>query len=132
MEGQQIGKWMYKSEREPLDPIGDTGKTVSHFHFRNSGWREVPGGEQLLCYNEIATKMNWYYLKVGLDLSTRSFTGFQCNDRVYGGDGMETMRMPAMANLWCMLNSTFWVETDINKRAFLYLDSVLLSGDLGT
>ena len=32
MEGQQIGKWMYKSNGEPLDPIGDTGKTVSHFH----------------------------------------------------------------------------------------------------
>ena len=132
MEGQQIGKWMYKSNGEPLDPIGDTGKTVSHFHLRNSGWREVPGGEQQLCYNEIATKMNWCYLKVSLDLSSRSFTGFQCNDRVYGADGMETMQLPAMANLWCMLNSAFWVETDINKRAFLYLDSVLLSADLDT
>ena len=92
----------------------------------------MPGGEQQLCYNEIATKMNWCYLKVSLDLSSRSFTGFQCNDRVYGADGMETMQLPAMANLWCMLNSAFWVETDINKRAFLYLDSVLLSADLDT
>jgi hypothetical protein len=30
-----------------------------------------------------------------------------------------------------MLNVVFWVETDIDKRAFLYLDSVLLSGELG-
>ncbi len=37
------------------------------------------------------------------------------------------MRMPAMANLWCMLNTVFFVETDRDKRAFLYLDSVLLS-----
>jgi hypothetical protein len=28
-----------------------------------------------------------------------------------------------------MLNTAFWVETDVDKRAFLYLDSVLLSGD---
>ena len=110
-------------------PIGDSGKTVSHFHLRPVGWEDVPGGEQLLSYNEIATKMNWYYLKVGLDLSTRAFTGFQCNDQSYSAKGMETMQMPAMANLWCMLNIAFWVEADIDTRAFLYLDSVLLSGE---
>jgi hypothetical protein len=34
-----------------------------------------------------------------------------------------------MRNLWCMLNLCFFVETDVDKRAFLYLDSVCLSGD---
>jgi hypothetical protein len=42
---------------------------------------------------------------------------------------VEAMVMPAMANLWCMLNVAFFVETDVDKRAFLYLDSVLLSGE---
>lgn len=130
-EGQRLAKWQYKSQREPVMPIGNTGKTVSHFHLRPTGWSDVPQGEQLLCYNEIATKMNWYYLKVQLDLASRAFTGFQCNDQVYSPWGMETMQMPAMANLWCMLNIAFWVETDVAKRAFLYLDSVLLSGELG-
>ena len=37
--------------------------------------------------------------------------------------------MPAMKNLWCMLNLAFFAETDTDKRAFLYLDSVCLSGD---
>lgn len=126
-EGRAMNKWQFKSQREPLLHIGDTGKTRSHFHLRPTGWSDVPGGKQILCYNEIATKMNWCYLKVSLDLATRSFTGFQCNDRVYGAEGLETMQMPAMANLWCMLNVAFWVEADIAKRAFLYLDSVLLS-----
>jgi hypothetical protein len=130
-EGQRMAKWQYKSQREPVMPIGNSGKTVSHFHLRPTGWSDVPQGEQLLCYNEIATKMNWYYLKVQLDLAARAFTGFQCNDQVYSAEGMETMQMPAMANLWCMLNIAFWVETDVAKRAFLYLDSVLLSGELG-
>jgi hypothetical protein len=130
-EGHPATRWQFKSQREPLVQIGDSGKTRSHFHLRPTGWSDVPGGEQILCYNEIATKMNWYYLKVGLDLADRSFTGFQCNDRIYGADGLETMKMPAMANLWCMLNVVFWVEADIDKRAFLYLDSVLLSGELG-
>jgi hypothetical protein len=130
-EGQPATKWQFKSHREPLVQIGDSGKTRSHFHLRPTGWNDVPGGDQILCYNEIATKMNWYYLKVGLDLFDRRFTGFQCNDRIYGAGGLETMKMPAMANLWCMLNVVFWVETDLDKRAFLYLDSVLLSGELG-
>ena len=56
---------------------------------------------------------------------------FQCNDRTYDLDGgrYECIRLPAMPNLWCMLNLAFFVETDSDKRAFLYLDSVCLSGD---
>ena len=34
-----------------------------------------------------------------------------------------------MKNLWCMLNLCFFAETDTDKRAFAYLDSVCLSGD---
>lgn len=34
-----------------------------------------------------------------------------------------------MANLWCMLNTVFFAETDRDKRAFLYVDSVVLSGE---
>ena len=56
-----------------------------------------------------------------------SFLRFQCNDRHFDLAKVEPMRIPAMANLWCMLNTAFWVETDRDKRAFLYLDSVLLS-----
>ena len=110
-------------------PIGGSGKTVSHFHLGPEGWEDVPGEPQLLCYNEIATKMNWHYLRVGLDLKRRAFTGFQCNDHTFGPEGMHCIELPAMANLWCMLNAAFWVEADADKRAFLYIDSVLLSGE---
>jgi hypothetical protein len=129
-EGKQAAKWQFKSEREPMQTIGATGKTRSHFHLGPSGWTDVPNGDQLLCYNEIATKMNWHYLKVNLDFAKHAFTGLQCNDRVFSTAGMETMQLPTMSNLWCMMNVSFWVETDCNKRAFLYLDSVLLSTEL--
>ena len=36
---------------------------------------------------------------------------------------------PNQPNLNCMLNTAFWVETNRDKRAFLYVDSVLLSGE---
>ena len=127
--GEPVARWQYKKDREALEDIGASGKTQSHFHLAPTGWLEAPGDPQPLCYNEIATKQNWHYLKVGFDLASMSFLSFCCNDRVYDVSQIEPMVMPAMANLWCMLNTVFWVETDLDKRAFLYVDSVLLSGE---
>lgn len=128
-DGRAAGRWQSKCRGERLDPIGGTGKTRSHFHLAPEGWEDLPGGDQLLCYNEIATKQNWHYLRLDFDLAKMAFLSFQCNDRAFDLAGIEPMRMPAMANLWCMLNLLFFVETDRHKRAFLYLDSVLLSGE---
>jgi hypothetical protein len=74
--------------------------------------------------------MNWHYLKVCLDLDSRRFLSFRCNDVEYAGDALRAIEIPAMPNLACMLNVAFWVEADVDKRAFLYVDSVLLSGEL--
>jgi len=103
---------------------------MPHFrHLAATGWEDVPQGRQLLCYNEIPTKYNWHYLRVDLDLSARAIKRLQCSDRVLALEGVEPMMIPAMANLWCMLNVAWWVETDVDKRAFLYFDSVVFSGD---
>lgn len=126
-DGTAVGRWQYKAQQEPFQQIGDTGETRSHFHLAPEGWEDLPGGEQLLCYNEIATKQNWYYLRLDFDLESMTYLGLQCNDRVFDVAEIEPMRIPAMANLWCMLNIVFFVETDCDKRAFLYLDSVVLS-----
>ncbi len=128
MDGKPVARWQYKHERVPLKEIGGTGKTKSHFHLSSEGWEDIPGGEQLLCYNEIATKQNWYYLRLDFDLATMEYLGLYCQDREFDVTGLKPMRMPAMANLWCMLNVAFWVEADSAKRSFLYLDSVCLSG----
>lgn len=129
VNGEQVARWQFKSRRESLEDIGGSGKTKSHFHLAGDGWENLPGDPQLLCYNEIATKQNWHYMRLTFDLSDMSYAAFQFNDRVYDISGMAPMVMPAMANLWCMLNLVFFVETDIDKRAFLSVDSVLLSGD---
>ena len=126
-DGAAISTWQTKSKVETLHAIGASGKTKSHFHLAPSGWQPLPEGQQRLCYNEIATKQNWHYLRLDFDLASMSFLRFQCNDRHFDLANVEPMRIPAMANLWCMLNTAFWVETDRDKRAFLYLDSVLLS-----
>lgn len=129
MNGDRVGRWQYKEEREPLEDIGGSGKTKSHFHLAGDGWAFLPADPQLLCYNEIATKQNWHYMQMTFDLAGMTFLEFQFNDRIYDVSKIAPMTMPAMANLWCMLNLVFFVETDIDKRAFLSVDSVLLSGD---
>ena len=126
-DGAAVARWQFKEQRVALHDIGGSGKTKSHFHLAPEGWEDLPGGEQLLCYNEIATKQNWHYLRLDFDLASMSYLHLQCNDRVFDVSGIRPMSMPAMANLWCMLNTAFWVETDRDKRAFLYIDSVLLS-----
>jgi hypothetical protein len=129
LDGEPVGRWQFKQTRTDLHDIGGSGKTRSHFHLAPEGWEDIPGAQQRLCYNEIATKQNWYYLRLDFDLAAMRFLHLQCNDRVFDVSAITPMRMPAMANLWCMLNTVFFVETDRDKRAFLYLDSILLSGD---
>lgn len=129
LNGEQVARWQFKSQRESLENIGGSGKTKSHFHLAGDGWENLPGDPQPLCYNEIATKQNWHYMRLTFDLSDMSYAAFQFNDRVYDLSGIAPMVIPAMANLWCMLNLVFFVETDIDKRVFLSVDSVLLSGD---
>jgi len=129
LDGRPVARWQFKKARAPFHRIGTSGKTVSHYHLAPEGWEDVPGGEQKLCYNEVPTKINWQYLKIGFELGSMTYTAFQCNNRVFDVSRLVPLTIPAMANLWCMLNLAFFVETDVDKRAFLYLDSVLLSGD---
>ncbi|SFZ85557.1 hypothetical protein SAMN02983003_2722 [Devosia enhydra] len=127
--GEHVQKWQFKRQSVPIVPIGTENKTISHYHLSPDGWEDLPGGAQRLCYNEIPTKVNWHYICFDFDLSSMQCTGFRCNDRVFDMSGFDSLRLPAMKNLWCMLNLAFFAETDSGKRAFVYIDSVCLSGD---
>jgi len=129
LDGEHLQKWQFKRRTRSFHPIGSDAKTVSHYHLSPEDWEDLPGGHQKLCYNEIPTKVNWHYACLDFDLATMRATAFRCNDRHFDLAGFESIRIPAMRNLWCMLNLCFFVETDVDKRAFLFLDSVCLSGD---
>jgi hypothetical protein len=128
-DGEHLQKWQFKRRTTEVKPIGTENKTVTHYHLAPQDWEDLPGGSQKLCYNEIPTKVNWHYARFDFDLAAMQATGFQCNDRVFDLSSFDSIRIPAMRNLWCMLNLGFFVEADTDKRAFLYLDSVCLSGD---
>lgn len=126
--GKHEQKWQFKDHTTDFKPMGTENKTVSHDHLANDGWRDLQGGEQRLCYNEIPTKVNWSYLRFDFDLETMKALSFTCNDRSFDMSGFDSIRMPAMKNLWCMLNFCVFAETDVAKRAFLYVDSICISG----
>jgi hypothetical protein len=127
--GAHVQKWQFKRRLQEAKSLGTEGKTATHDHLSPEDWEDLPGGDQRLCYNEIPTKVNWHYVRFDFDLATWRATGFQCNDREFDVGGFEPMRMPGWRNLWCMLNLAFFAETDTDKRAMLYVDSVCLSGD---
>jgi hypothetical protein len=127
--GKHLQKWQYKPGTTQLNPIGTEGKTVSHYHLAPEGWLDLPDGGQRLCYNEIPTKVNWSYLRFDFDLESMRALGLHCNDRSFDLSGFDSIRIPAMKNLWCMLNFCLFAETDVAKRAFLYVDSICISGD---
>ena len=129
LDGEHHQKWQFKRQTKSFHPIGTDNKTVSHYHLSPEDWEDLPGGHQRLCYNEIPTKVNWHYACLDFDLATMRAKAFRCNDRRFDLCAYDAIRIPAMRNLWCMLNLAFFVETDTDKRAFLYLDSVCLSGD---
>lgn len=128
-DGEHVQRWQFKRRSVPIIPIGTENKTISHYHLAPEDWEDLPGGDQRLCYNEIPTKVNWHYIRFDFDLASMTCTGFRCNDREFDVSGFDSLRLPAMKNLWCMLNLAFFAEADTDKRAFLYLDSVCLSGD---
>lgn len=129
LNGERKQVWQYKAEVEDDHQVGPTGETRSHEHFSETGWRDIPGSSQRLCYNELPTKLNWHYLRLGVDLRSMRVTALQCNDKHMDVSAIETMVMPAWANLWSMLNICLFCETDSAKRCFLFVDSVLVSGD---
>jgi hypothetical protein len=129
LDGAHLQKWQYKDQTTPFKSLGTEGKTVTHDHLAPTDWKDVPNGAQKLCYNEIPTKVNWHYGRFDFDLASMSAIEFQCNDRIFNMRQSRPIVIPAMRNLWCMLNICFFAETDADKRALFYVDSVCLSGD---
>lgn len=126
-EGQRVERWQFKQKTVPFETFST--KTVSHYHLAERDWEDLGSDRQILCYNEIPTKVNWQYAKVGFDLRTMRYTHFQCNDIRYDMSAAGTLEIAAMPNLRGMLNVAFFVESDAARRCSLYLDSVLVSGE---
>jgi len=126
-EGRRVEHWQFKEKAVPFERFSE--KTVTHYHLADRDWQNLADHHQTLCYNEIPTKVNWQYARLGFDLRTMRYTHFQCNDIHYDMSAAGSLSIPAMTNLRGMLNVVFFVESDAARRCSLYVDSVLVSGE---
>jgi hypothetical protein len=91
------------------------------------GFREIPSGEQRLCYNETFDKINWHYLRFRVDTQRRQYVELQCNERTYDLHGIPPTLADAYPRIWSLLNLALWVEADTDRRCFLFVDSIVIS-----
>jgi hypothetical protein len=124
-DGKRVDTWQFKDEAVPIERLSDD--TVTHYHLAESGWKNICEKRQILCYNEIPTKINWQKVKLGFDIVSGRFTHFSCNDIKYDVSAIKPLTLPAMPNLRGMLNVAMFVESDTDIRSTLYVDSVMLS-----
>lgn len=96
---------------------------------RADGFAEVPDGRQQLCYNEADDKINWLYLRFLVDMRERAYVELQSGDRTFDLRGLAPTRVERYARIDGLVNPSVWVETDTDRRVFLYVDSVLVSID---
>lgn len=48
---------------------------------RHDAFKDVPDGQQQVCYNETDCKINWQYLRLLIDTEKREYVEMQCQDK---------------------------------------------------
>ena len=130
LDGEPRGVWQYRTTTPPRVQTGPTGQISSVYHLHPEGWKDIPDGRQALCYNELPTKLNWHYLRILVDLRAGNYLEFQCNDRTYDLSQLGLITAPTIDTLPCLLNAAFFIEAGTDRRALLYVNSVVLSTDV--
>jgi hypothetical protein len=133
-EGDFVNRWMYKTSLQPSTKMQRAGLVklpITDPHVLDPGdWKEVPGGYQPLCYNEVPTKINWHYMRWLFDTRTRRNVELQINDLTMDLRDIEVPLYPeSYSGCERLLNLCFDVRTHIPVRNFLFVDSVLISVD---
>lgn len=131
LNGKLVRKWTYKTSLHTTTKMSRSGLELQSidYHVRNvTDWADVPGGSQALCYNELATKINWHYLRWVFDTRERRNTELQVNELV-----MDLRSVPVLVydqpyySINHLLNFVLDVRTHTGVRNFLFVDSVLVS-----
>ena len=91
------------------------------------GFKFIPGSRQELCYNETDDKINWLYLRLLVDAKKKEYVALQSRDKTYDLRGIKPTNVSPYARIEGLLNPLIWVETDCDRRVFLYVDSVVIS-----
>ena len=130
LDGQHVQNWQFKAETTPFKAIGTSEQDLQPLSPRARGLARP------------ARRRPAALLQRDPDQGELDLSPLRLRPRLDAGDwpsaattasfdlsAFDSIRIPAMKNLWCMLNFCLFAETDVDKRAFLYVDSVCISGD---
>lgn len=132
--GELVHEWQYKTDlqattrRQLEQPT--TGNATDMHTVDPDAWKTVPDGRQDLCYNEIATKVNWHYLRWQFDTAAGRMVELEVNDRVLDLRSVPVPTFPERYSaLDGLLNLLIDVQTQSAVRNFLFIDTVVISAD---
>ena len=102
-------------------------------------WENVPKGQQDLGFNRSATKYQWQYLRFTFDLDKHEYVDLNCAGEEFDVAGRKHVMDPPLTGFRAgtdhcsgLLAAVFGIQTNSDKRCFLYLDSVVVSAASGS
>ena len=133
LENKLAEKWSYKTSLHTTTKMDREGmrapsQTLDYQVQNIHDWADIAGGHQPLCYNEVATKINWHYLRWVFDTRERHNLELQVNDLLLDLRQVPVLVYPQPYRAEShLMNFVFDVRTHKAVRNFLFLDSVLVS-----
>lgn len=143
MDGQMIRKWQLFKARDVSDLDWAYGvendwckKGIDAMWYGKryadggtDGFEWIKDGEQDLCYNESDDKINWSYLRLVVDTKKREYVELQSGNKIFDLRGISPTLTDSYARINGLFNPGVWVENDMGRRVFFYVDSILISGE---
>ena len=131
LDNRLVEKWSYKTSLHTttkMERANGPSQTMDYQVQNIHDWADIPGGHQPLCFNELATKINWHYLRWVFDTRERRNSLLQVNDLTLDLRKVPVLTYPdAYRAESHLMNFVFDVRTHKAVRNFLLIDSVLVS-----
>lgn len=93
----------------------------------SNGFYDIPDSEQKLCYNETPDKINWHYFALTVDLKNKEYVSLESVNRKWDLRGIHGTTVQRYPRIDYILNPVLFIESDSNRRVFLYVDSIVNS-----
>lgn len=119
--------WSYGQEGWHVRGIDTQWYGTRHADGSSEGYQWVDAEPRAAVSNESDDKINWMYFALTVDVANRSYESLYFVDREYDLRGLAPEYAKPYAGLDGLINPVFFVETDTDRRAFLFIDSVVLS-----
>jgi hypothetical protein len=93
----------------------------------SDGYWDIPDSTQKMCYNETPDKINWQYFSLTVDMRKREYVELCSVNRKWDLRGIAATTVPRYPRIDYLINPVLFIETDTNRRVFLYVDSIVNS-----